>query len=196
MRFLLLLGAIGAGLFVLWTNMPLSWLWSYSDIESRDVHASEISGTIWNGNVRNLQIGQFKAGDIQLALKETPWPGQPVTFAVGRPDARDPDFALNMQPLSGELTLSNQEIIWDGDIISADISEFFAPIPVEPLVIRDAHIAIAKEKCVMANGVVTTGVDWNMAIWTVKYQLQGQISCAGDDVYCNCTARMEWRHWS
>lgn len=160
----------GIALLALLALFPLRIALAMSDLQRVGFTARQVAGTIWYGRIGDLQLRSQPLGTMEVRLN-------PLALLVGRVSMRfnrmdDPQGGLNGRLLSGGM--QGVESV-SGRI---DVSQIFAPLPLEALELEEVTVLFRNGQCVDGSGRVTPVMSVPIPGLTAG-RLAGTLQCEG-----------------
>lgn len=161
---------IGIAVLALIALFPLRIALGMSDLQRVGFTARQVAGTIWYGRIGDLQLRSQPLGTLEVRLN-------PLALLVGRVNMRfnrmdDPQGGLKGRLLSGGM--QGVESV-SGRV---DVSQMFAPLPLEALELEEVTVLFRNGQCVDGSGQVTPVMSVPIPGLTAG-RLAGTLQCEG-----------------
>ncbi|WP_370176497.1 type II secretion system protein N [Sphingobium abikonense] len=169
MRVILIL-ALLLGLLIF---LPMRVALGLAGLERLGVSARAISGTVWNGRIDQLMLGNMPLGSVRAGLS-------PISLFLGR--AR---FDIARQKglpddIAGAITVGFGRIGVDDVTGAVPLGRTFTPLPVSSLIMEDVSGYFSGERCGRAEGRVRARLAGQFPGLNLSQGLSGVAACDGD----------------
>lgn len=141
------------------------------------VTARKVEGIIWDGAIRDLQVGQLAIGDVNARLHFLPLLLGRAQMSFARGDA---PFAPGV---SGTVTRRLGGYSIEGLTASFSVATLFAPLPAETLQFTDFSARFTSGRCTAAAGSVRLTAPAGVAGLDLPNGLLGKPRCDKGDLF-------------
>ena len=169
MRIILIL-ALLLGLLLF---LPMRVALGLAGLERLGVAARDVRGSVWNGRIDQLMLGDMPLGSVRAGLS-------PVSLLMGRARfdiARKKGLA---DDIGGALTVGFGRIGVDDVTGVVPLGRTFAPLPVGSLMLEDVSAYYSGDRCGHAEGRVRARMSGQMPGLNLSQGLSGVVACDGD----------------
>jgi general secretion pathway protein N len=163
--------------------MPLRLL-----LPGEAVTARKVEGIIWDGSIRDLQVGGLAIGDVNARLHFLPLLLGRAKMSFSRGDA---PFAPGV---SGAITRRPGGYSVDGLTASLSVATLFAPLPAETLQFTDFSARFIAGRCAEAAGSVRLTAPAGVAGLDLPNGLLGKPRCDKGDLLIPLLSQSAMEH--
>lgn len=153
--------------------LPMRVALGLAGLERLGVAARDVRGTVWNGRIEQLMLGDMPMGSVRAGLS-------PVSLLVGR--ARF-DIARSQgldDDIKGALTVGFGRVGVDDVSGAVPLGRSFAPLPVGGLMLDDVSAYYRGDRCGHAEGRVRARMAGQFPGLNLSQGLSGAVACDGD----------------
>ncbi|KQN00686.1 type II secretion system protein N [Sphingobium sp. Leaf26] len=153
--------------------LPMRVTLGLAGLERLGVAARDVRGSVWNGRIDQLMLGDMPLGSVRAGLS-------PVSLLMGRARfdiARRKGLA---DDVSGALTVGFGRIGVDDVTGSVPLGRTFAPLPVGSLMLDDVSAYYSGDRCGHAEGRVRARMAGQIPGLNLSQGLSGVVACDGD----------------
>lgn len=168
-HFTLIAAALLAALLIF---LPLRWALALSGVERAGFSAFHVSGSVWDGHIRQARLGNFDLGDVDAALDPSALLTAQLAVHLSRP-AGNAQPPLSLTLLSGG---GGNLGFRDGNGTLA-LGAQLAPLPAAQLELREAQIEFAGGRCRSASGQLQLSVQGGLPGFDWGPGLSGALGC-------------------
>ncbi|MEP3226904.1 MAG: type II secretion system protein N [Parasphingorhabdus sp.] len=151
--------------------MPLKLAISLSGLNDSRFSARDISGSIWNGHMEQVQVGPFALGDVDAGLQLAPLFGGKIKMDLERP-AKNRDDGL-----TATIGKQGQNLLVENATTKLNVGETLAPLPASIIALDNVSVAFSNGRCQSASGKVRLSLDANIPGLDLKQGLLGNAQC-------------------
>lgn len=167
---IILISALLLGLLLF---LPMRAALGLAGLERLGVAARDVRGSVWNGRIDQLMLGDMPLGSVRAGLS-------PVSLLMGRARfdiARKKGLA---DDIGGALTVGFGRIGVDDVTGVVPLGRTFAPLPVGSLMLEDVSAYYSGDRCGHAEGRVRARMSGQMPGLNLSQGLSGVLACDGD----------------
>jgi general secretion pathway protein N len=160
-----------AFLFCIIALLPLRLALGWLGLDARGLAAREAIGSVWQGSVREAELGPVPIGDVSARLNMLP-----LLIGRARIDVRRPGES---DPLKGAVVATRHGFGLDDAEGSFDTASAFAPLPLQGLDLGDVTVHFASGTCRDANGLVRARLGSVQGLAAFPSGFSGNARCEG-----------------
>ncbi|WP_144098361.1 type II secretion system protein N [Croceicoccus sediminis] len=139
--------------------------------------AREVAGTVWSGQVGNLQAGSLPLGNLDVGLRPLPLLTGTAEFALNRPAMPgQPQFHAYARGGEGWAALRDT----NGEL---PLSGAMSPLPVRALSFADFAVELRGGRCVAASGTLGIAIPALGPTLPAETFMSGPARCEGDALF-------------
>jgi general secretion pathway protein N len=167
-RLTLIAAALIAALIIF---LPLRWALALSGVERTGFSAFHVSGSVWDGHIRQARLGNIDLGDVDAALDPLALLTAQLAVRLSRPAGNaQPPLSLTLLPGGGNLGFR------DGNG-TLSLGAQLAPLPAAQLNLRDAQVRFTGGRCRSASGQLQLSVQGGLPGFDWGPGLSGALGC-------------------
>ena len=151
---------------------PLRLALATSDLKRIGFTARQVSGTIWNGRIGELQLRSQPLGTVEVAL-------DPLPLLIGNVSMRFDRVAHPDGPLEGRLLAGSTRGLSDTNGRIA-VAGMFKPLPIAALELEKVNIRFRDGRCETASGQVRPIIAAPIPGLSFDAGLSGAVECDGE----------------
>lgn len=125
--------------------LPLRLVLGWAGVAEQGLTARSVSGTFWEGTVRQARFGEVALGDLEAGIS-------PLPLVVGR--ARIGLKSRGSDALRGAVTVSRHMVGIDGANAAIPVGRAFQPLPITAIDLSDVTVRFVDGACERAEGRV------------------------------------------
>lgn len=169
------LALLAVFLLALIVFLPMRAALGLAGVERWGVSAREVRGTMWNGRLYQLMMGDVALGSVHASLS-------PIQLLVGR--ARFDIWRKTGAPddIEGAFTVGPGRIGIDDVTGAVPIGRTFAPLPLAALEMDDVSAWFGGDRCGHAEGRVRARIVGQLPGLNLTQGMAGNLSCDGDAI--------------
>ncbi|MBL0924034.1 MAG: type II secretion system protein N [Sphingomonadaceae bacterium] len=150
--------------------------------------ARKVEGIVWDGSIRDLQIGRVAVGDVNARLHFLPLLLGRAQMSFSRGDA---PFAPGV---SGKVTRRPGGYSIEGLTATVSVATLFQPLPAENLQFTDFSVRFRSGRCAEASGSVRLTAPAGVAGLDLPNGLLGKPRCDGGDLLIPLLSQSAMEH--
>jgi general secretion pathway protein N len=151
--------------------LPMRLVLGMLGVGEQGLTAREVGGSMWDGSVREAQVGRIALGDLNVALS-------PLPLLVGRARIDLRGQAGDMgQSVHGAIETSRHAIGIDRMTATLPTGNIFAPVPISALDLTDIDLRFEGGNCKAASGRVKASLSGDIAGISLGQGLSGEARC-------------------
>lgn len=139
------------------------------------ISAREVRGTVWDGRLYQLMIGDMAIGSVEASLAPAPLLMGRARFDIVRRVGAPDDIA-------GAFTVGPGRIGIDDVTGAVPIGRLFAPLPLASLEMEDVSAYFTGDRCGQAGGRVRARLSGLLPGLNLSQGLAGSVACDGEAV--------------